>query len=317
MTGRDWLPPGKSCAICFSIDDVHPGRAGDGFDAGGDGARSGLRHVVALVERHRRLKTSLCVTADWRPRSPYPTRRLLGALPILSRRFYLAERWPEGRMRLDRHPDFVAFLTSIPGAEFVPHGLHHIQKGPNGPAEFERAGYRACREALAEIDSIMAAAGLPAARGHSPPGWEAPAAFRQAMRDHGLRFLASARDVRTPVSAEATTAMSGLSGQPLVRPGLTAEGLVHIPANFQATSAVDRALAILACGGLLSIKAHAVKRAGTYVALDGLDQAYADYLDQVLEACTARFGDGIWWASMSDIADRFLAAARPPARAAP
>ena len=310
MPVADWLPPGKSCAICLSIDDVHPARADNGFEAGGDLDAGMLGHLLRLQDRHPLLRTTLCVTPDWRPRSPYPTRRLLRAFPRLADHFYLSRRWPDGMMRLDRHPAFVGFLKALPRVEIVPHGLHHIQKGFNGPAEFERSSESASRAALARIDRIMAAAGLASAPGHSPPGWAAPPAFRRAMKAHGLHFVASARDVRTPIHAEARTAMSGLHGQPLIRPGLTEEGLVHIPANFQATSDLDRALAILGSGGLLSIKAHAAKRVGTYVALDGLDTDYGEYLDSILKRCTARFGDGIWWATMGEIADHCLGGAR-------
>jgi len=31
-----WLPPGKTAAVCLSIDDVHPAGSADGCDAGGD-----------------------------------------------------------------------------------------------------------------------------------------------------------------------------------------------------------------------------------------------------------------------------------------
>lgn len=301
-----WLPEGKSCAICFSIDDVHPARSTDGFDAGGDGAAGALGHLLRLIDRHPQLRTTLCVTPDWRPRTPYATREATDP-----ERAYLADRWPAGRMRLDRHPAFAAFLSSIPGAELVPHGLHHIQRGENGPAEFERASVAECAAALAWAAEIFRAAGLEPAPGHSPPGWAAPPALRQAMRHASLLFLASARDIRTPVAREARTAMSGLDGQPLIFPGRTPEGLVHIPANFQATNGIDRALAILAAGGLLSIKAHVAKRVGRYVALDGLDADYADYLDQILTRCTAELGDSIWWASMGDVAAQASARGEP------
>jgi hypothetical protein len=297
-----WLPPGKSCAIAFSVDDVHPARARDGFDAGGDGVEGALGWVIRLTQRHEQLRTTLCVTADWRARVPYPTKRLLAAIPGISSRAFLSQRWPEGRMRLDRHPEFVAFLKSIPRADFVPHGLHHIQRGRNGPAEFEKASYKDCRAALAKIEEIFARAGLPAAAGHSPPGWAAPEPLRRALKNRGLRFVASARDVKTEIHPQARTAMSGMLGQPLIFPGITPEGLVHIPANFQATSTVDRALAILEAGGLLSIKAHVIKRTGRYVALDGLDEPYFDFLDQVLQACSDRFGSAIWWPSFGEIA---------------
>ena len=316
-SGADgWLPEGKSCAICFSIDDVHPARAADGFDAGGDLEDGMLGHLLGLIEAFPQLRTSLCVTPDWRPRTPYATKPLLKALPGLSDRMFLSARWPAGKMRLDRHPGFVAFLKSIPGAEIVPHGLHHIQKGENGPAEFERAGVADCAAALRKADSIFRSAGLDPAPGHSPPGWAAPPALRRAMRDAGLVFVASARDVRTAVSPGAKTAMSGLQGQPLIYLGMTEEGLVHIPVNFQATSSVERALDILEAGGLLSIKAHAAKRVGTYVALDGLDADYVSYLKAVIGRCLDRFGERIWWASMGDVAQRFRAASPRPSECA-
>ena len=310
-----WLPPGKSCAICFSVDDIHPARSGDLFEAGGDLDRGVLGRVRRLAGRHAELRPSLCVTADWRALSPYPTRRLLAAMPLVRRHFFLADRWPEGTMRLDRHRAFVEYLKSMPRVEIVPHGLHHIQRGRRVPREFERASYDEARHALDRIDSIMAAAGLEPAAGHAPPGWAASPGFRPAMKDRGLRFILSARDIRTPIRSEAIADMTGLAGQPLILPSLTEEKLVHIPTNFQATNDPDRAVAVLAAGGLLSIKAHVAKRVGRYTALDALDDVYANYLDTLFSQLKARFGERIWWASMSDIADRFAAAAARAAAA--
>lgn len=136
------------------------------------------------------------------------------------------------------------------------------------------------------------------------------------MRAKGLRFIVSARDIRTEIRPGAVAAMSGLDGQPLIFPGMTEEGLVHIPVNFQATNRPERAVAILQAGGLLSIKAHVAKRVGRYTALDALDEVYANYLDSLLTACKARFGERIWWPSLTELADRFAAAARPVALAA-
>ena len=31
----EWLPPGKDCAVVFSIDDIHPARSTDYYEAGG------------------------------------------------------------------------------------------------------------------------------------------------------------------------------------------------------------------------------------------------------------------------------------------
>jgi hypothetical protein len=219
-------------------------------------------------------------------------------------------------MRLDRHPDFVSFLKQMPRVEIVPHGLHHIQRGREVTREFENASYSRSLAALERIDSIMAAAGIVAAPGHVPPGWEASRSFRQAMKHRGLRFIVSARDIRTPVRYDAIGAMSGLGGQPLIFPGITDEGLVHIPTNFQATSPIDRAVAILEAGGLLSIKAHVAKTVGRYTALDALDDDYSRYLDQVLAVCRSQFGERIWWPTMSELADRFATAIAPQARTA-
>lgn len=311
----DWLPPGKSCAVCFSIDDIHPARSTQGYEAGGDLAHGVLGQLQWLLDRHPGLKATLCVTPDWRPRSPVAS-HVAARIPWLRDRVYLAPRWPEATMRLDRHPDFCAALRALPRCEIVPHGLHHVQRGPNGPQEFERASESACVDALDRGARIFEAAGLSVAPGHSPPGWTAPPALRRAMVRHGLSFLASARDILTPIAPEAVTAMSGLSGVSLIFPDWTPEGLVHIPANFQATSALDRATAILEAGGLLSLKAHAVKAIAGYVALDGLDAHYAETLDRVLTQLSHRFEDRIWFATMGDVAERFAAAHRSPAIAA-
>lgn len=304
----DWLPAGKSCAILLSVDDVHPSGSDNGVEAGGDLGDGMLGHLATLGTIHPELRVSLSVTPDWRARTPHPIRPWLPRTGWLANRFYHAPRWPSGTFRLDRHPAFVRHVSSLRGIEIVTHGLHHIRKGLPMPTEFAHASERASLAALRQANRIMRKAGLHPANGHVAPGWEAPAPFRRAMRRLGMTFIASARDIVTPIAADALTGMSGLHGQPLIYPGMTEESLVHIPANFQATSDLERALRILAAGGLLSIKAHAIKRIGNYEALDGLDERYAAYLDRILSACREQFGDAIWWASMGDIA---AGAARP------
>ena len=51
-TPTGWLPPGRSAAVCLSIDDIHPGRSGDHYEAGGD-----------LERRRARAASSACSTA--------------------------------------------------------------------------------------------------------------------------------------------------------------------------------------------------------------------------------------------------------------
>jgi hypothetical protein len=85
--------------------------------------------------------------------------------------------------------------------------------------------------------------------------------------------------------------------------------LVLFTTNFQATSDVDRAFAILDRGGVLAIKAHIIKRTGSYVALDGIDEGYRAYLDALFRLVKERYGSSVWFTSMAAIADRVHAGA--------
>ena len=133
----DWLPPGKECAVCFSIDDVHPATSNDYYEAGGDLGEGALGNVDFLLSRHDKLRVTLFVTANWREISAYPTRKVLAKIPYVKDRIYLAKRWPKDRMRLDKHPDFVNYLNSLKRVEIGYHGLNHCHKGERIPVEFQ------------------------------------------------------------------------------------------------------------------------------------------------------------------------------------
>jgi hypothetical protein len=99
--------------------------------------------------------------------------------------------------------------------------------------------------------------------------------------------------------------MSGLREVSILAPErIGAREIVHIPINFQATSVPNRAHEIIACGGLLSIKAHIFKHGGGYTMADGLNNQYAAYLDDLLSDLERRYGDSLWWTSMSQAAAR-------------
>ncbi len=300
-----WLPPGKHCAVCFSIDDVHPGKSTDCYEAGGDLGRGALGHVEWLLGRHSRLRVTLFTTPDWREMSPLPTRKLLARVPYVRDRVYLMKVRRRGEMRVDRHPEFVAYLLGLERAEIGVHGLHHIHTGRSVFVEFQNQSVRECKRALERALAIFRDAGLEVVSGVAPPGWNAPAALLEAMVQLGLSFVTSARDIVTPVSANAVTNMSGLRGVSLVYPELTTDGrLVHFTSNFQATSPLERALGILDVGGLLAIKAHIIKNAMGLVALDGMDGLYRNYLDLLFLELDRRYGDALWWTSMGEIARR-------------
>jgi hypothetical protein len=182
------------------------------------------------------------------------------------------------------------------------------------PVEFRGRGTRDCARALREAVGVFEEAGLGFVPGMCPPGWELSDELAEAMIEVGLRFVASARDIRTPVSATATTNMSGLKNVSLIHPEFVCGGrLLHITSNFQATCAVDRAVEIVERGGLLAVKAHAVKDALGHVALDGLDELYRNYLDLLFTKLESDYGDSLWWTSMGEIAER--CASQPSASA--
>ena len=302
-----YLPEGKSCAVCFTIDDVHPGRSTDAYEAGGDRERGALRHVQWLLDRHPELAVTLFVTPDWREISPFPTRKLLAALPLVGKHLYQAPILPRGTMRLDRHPEFTAYLRSLPRTQLALHGLHHVHRGPRLPVEFQDESRSECATILREAMGLFRQADLTLSPGLQPPAWNLTPMLAEAVADVGLTYVAAARDVVTDVEPGATTNMSGPRGLSLTSPTLIAGGrVVHFTSNFQATSPPDRALAILEVDGVLAIKAHIVKSVGAYVALDGLDELYRNYLDLLLSRIEDQFGERVWFTSMEAIADRVL-----------
>lgn len=302
-----WLPPGKTAAVCLTIDDVHPGRSSDAYEAGGDLGAGVLGHVEWLLERHPALRVTLFLAADWREISPRPTRKILARVPFLRDRIYLSPILPKGTMRLDRHPDFVRYISGLPRTDVALHGLHHVHRGPRIPLEFQDEGVEECTRILGEALAIFREAGLEPSPGITPPGWDLPESLAQALVQKGLFFVASARDIHTEIAPGAKTAMSGLRNVSLIYPELIRDGqLVHLASNFQATSPIDRGLDIVRHHGLLAIKAHAVKSPCGYEQLDGLDSLYRNYLDGLFRLLEDRYGDDLWWTSMGEIASRVL-----------
>lgn len=305
LVKRSWLPPGKKCALVFTIDDVHPGRSTDAYEAGGDLEKGALRHVAWLLQKHPDLHVTLFVTPDWRQISPFPTRKLLAKIPVLKDRLPLTPMLPKGTMSLERHPEFVRYLRSLPNVDFAPHGLYHCSVGPRIGAEFQSQSMQECRDIVRQASSIFERAGLPCRPGHQAPLWHLTPEFVDACADEGLRWIAGGRDLFTAPSDDALSAMSGPKGVSMMHPTLVANGrLVLFTTNFQATSDIERAFAILDRGGVLAVKGHIIKRIGPYVALDGMDEVYRAYLDALLRLVKERYGSSLWLTSMHDVAER-------------
>ncbi|MEO8380615.1 MAG: DUF2334 domain-containing protein [Acidobacteriota bacterium] len=292
----NWLPDAKRAAVCLSVDDVHPAPS----------AAAALAHLQWLQQRHPALRVTLFTTPDWRTLDPYPTRKALARIPILRDHVYTVRVHPKGTFRLDRHEAFCTLLRDWPGAETALHGLHHVRPGRTPVLEFAGRSRSQCRSMLDEAMQLFRKANLPLVPGMCPPGWHSPPALLTAMRDAGLRFVASARDLETAISPEALANGSGLTGVSLLHPQRLESGLLHFPTNFQATSSIERATQILECGGLLSIKAHLLAESGSYRALDGLTESYRQSLDRLFCTIEDRFGETLWWTSMGEMASRGL-----------
>ena len=293
---------GKKAAICFSIDDIHPQKSSDYYESGGDLEKGVMKHLLFLLKRHPQLKVTLFTTADWREISPYPTRKILASIPFVKDKVYLANRFPKGTMQLDKHPEFVSFLKNISQAEIALHGLYHCHTGKRIPIEFQDETKQQLEEILSEMIRIFVSADLPFVYGMCPPGWDAPENLINAMIQKNIKFLASARDIITPVSVDAKTNMTGLKNVSLIFPELICNGqMIHFPVNFQATSEFNRAIDIIEAGGFLSIKAHV-----TPYSLDCVNAVYMNYLDMLFSEIERRYADSIVWTSMGEITNEIL-----------
>ena len=302
-----WLPEGKRAAICFSIDDVHPSGSADGYDAGGSLGDGALGHVERLLSQHPQLKVTLSVTPEWRP-IQLVRKGLLSRLPVLANKLYHVDLNPPGHFRVDRFPDFVAYLNGLPRTDVAIHGLHHVHRGQRFAVEFQDQSYEECVAIVYTASTIFTLAGLNFVRGFLPPGWQLIPTLTRALDDSGFSFVCSARDIRTEIRRGAKSGMSGLHGVPLLEPALIGDTLVHVPTNFQATSDFSRAEQIVECNGLLSIKAHIFKEAGGHTMVDGLDAAHTLRLSSLFTKLEATYGDSLWWASLDEVADRTRAA---------
>ncbi len=304
----DWLPEGKKAAICFSIDDVHPASSRDDYETGGDLGAGALGRVEKLLHQHQGLQATLFVTPNWRPKGLVRRHSPLTYIPGLRRTAIWPSVHPPDKMRVDRHPEFVAYLNRMPRIEVAMHGLHHLHPGPRFAVEFQDQSRDECTDMLRTGLGIFESAGLQHSGGFQPPAWNMPDSLAAALGDEQFSYVSSGRDLHTPVTQDALTDMSGVRGVSLIYPQhLPANSLLHFSANFQASSTPQRAFDIIDCGGLLSIKAHIFKSGGGHTMIDGMDDLYCNYLDLLFSTLEQRYGDSLWWTSMGEISKRLRA----------
>jgi hypothetical protein len=130
-----WRPEDKQGAAIFSIDDVHPGTRHTYYEAGGELSRGVLGNLQVLQREIPALSTTLFVTPAWREISPMPTYRFRSKVPLLRNNLYLSPIRRRDAMRIDKYPEFVSFLMSLPRTEVAIHGLYHVSRGSNIPQE--------------------------------------------------------------------------------------------------------------------------------------------------------------------------------------
>lgn len=301
-----FLPEGKKAAICFSIDDIHPGKSTDAYEAGGDLSKGTMGLLEDLMSRHQELKMTVFLTADWRMIHPFVTRKTLARIPVLRDKLYLTPVLPKGTMQLRKHPEFVKYISEFPRTEIAFHGLYHSHKGMIPNLEFQEQSEEEFKCILDQIEEEFKVCGFDYSYGICPPNWLAPDNLIRALGKKNFNYLASARDLFTEISPEAKTNMSGMKGVSLIYPEWIANNtLVHLPANFNATRKIERAIAIIENGGILSIKGHIVKDLQGHILYDGIDEVYMNYLDTLFRILKDKYGDQLWFASMGEIASEF------------
>lgn len=301
-------PENKTAALVFSMDDVHPASSSQGYEAGGDLSEGVLGRLHQLLSEHADFHATLFTTADWREKSPYPSlrNRIFNKIPGLGSRLSSLPQWPEGFLRLDRHLEFLSYLKSFLRIETGSHGLTHVGLGKNLMREFVGLSESEIKTRLVKINQIFEKSGLAKPAGFCPPGWGYNEYLLKIIPDFGYSYLACSRDLNTPIKPGAFSRESGLKNVPMLEPAfLPNSQVVHIPSNWSATSDFERAYRILDLGGVLSIKAHAVKKMGTYVSADGLDGAYQNYLNKLFHSLKVRFGASIWWTTMKELANQY------------
>lgn len=299
-----WKPADKKAAICFSIDDIHPGKSTDLYEAGGDLTKGQLGKVEWLLNRHPELKVTLFTTADWRETHPFPTKKVLARIPFLKDKFYLAPVLKKGTMDLRNHPEFVNYLNNNNQFEVAFHGLYHIHKGSKIPVEFQNQKLNEYEQIINEMLKIFEESKVKYVKGICPPSWNAPDDLLKVLSENEIKFINSSRDIFTPISKEATCNMSGLKKTSILYPELIdQQKILHFPVNFQANSTIERAFQIIEHEGLLSIKAHIIPQIANYVAVDGVTDLYMNYLDLLLNQLKNIYGDQIWFTSMGEITE--------------
>jgi Uncharacterized protein conserved in bacteria (DUF2334) len=308
MIVDNWLKENKKAAVCFTIDDLHPAKLSkDGYDAGGDLQDGVFANINWLLKRHPQLKVTLFTTADWRETAPFPTKKLLSKIPYIRDFFYLAPILPKGTFQIDKFPEFVDFYNNNKQVEIALHGLHHCHKGLKVPVEFQNESFKECDAIIKKMLTIFDKSKIDYVNGFTPPAWNASENLLKALINNGVKFLASARDIRTPITKDAKNSMSGYPDVSILYPEfINNKQLVQIPSNFQATSNFSRAHEIIDCNGLLSIKGHMIKNGYGHIALDGIDSNYMEFLDKLFCSLEDKYGDDIWWTSMGEISKRIF-----------
>jgi len=238
--------------MLIGIDDIHPERAIDGTDCGGDPDKGVLKYLDSLTEFGT---ITLFVTPNWRylPLS-------LPSKGLMRLGFRLQNKgWPEDKWRLDMHPEWCSWLREKVKEgrfELGLHGLYHASNSWPPAAEFKALDENESLHRIEEAERIFSRARLPLSRVFRPPGWGIGEGLLKALLKRNYAISGSV-GILSPLAEASICKEAGLTGAKAFYPERI-RGVLNIPVNCSIrTSHEDRVREIVGMGGIAVLHGHA------------------------------------------------------------
>lgn len=239
--------------IVLGLDDIHPEKAADGTDCGGDMDGGVLGKLFGLMEEFRSLRATLFVTPDWMYLPQPDWRRGLSKFLGINLE---SKSWPEGRFRLDNFPEWCSWLDSKMhegSVSLALHGLHHFQNMYSYSAEFACLSEEEAAGRIKLAEMIVGRSRLVFTKVFRPPGWGSNQALMKVLKHAGYA-IAGSSGVHDRVSSGVCSS-GGIRGTNLLRPQV-ADGVMNVPANCSILAGKERVDELIAAGGHVVLHGH-------------------------------------------------------------
>lgn len=287
-------PNRKKIAVNVNLDDFHPESSSVGIDYGGDMENGVMRYLFELLADHPTIKFTLFTTANWRfiPEDRFLTRLLCRCTGIK------IKKWPENEFKLNKYPHWCEFARNLVNTkrfEIAIHGLEHYNKHPifGSPlcGEFSGLNYEECIYKLINAEKIFKQAHIMHSKGFRAPAWDLNINLLKSLNDLNYLYISGLRK-----SKNFNLIRNKLEFGP---ENTAAYGrLIDISPNWDISMSEERLLdATIKEGQLLCIAGHIQSNA-----TDGLNRKNYDNLRNILDYLESTFGDGIWYATLEEIA---------------